>query len=123
MRLLVVGLAAIGLYGVLPIAYREAAGISACPALGPVPACYVVLLAYALIAASVLVGRSGRPVFFFAGWIPVFLLASVGSGLEVLGREACPRTDGNIPTCFLSLALAVGLIVAFRFTKPGFDAI
>ncbi len=77
------------------------------------PACYVVLLGYALIGASVFTGSSLRIPLFAAGWLPVFGLALLGSSMEVIGYEACPRSADNIPTCFFSLALATGVIVAF----------
>ena len=108
-----VGLCIVGLFGVAPIAFRQATGTAPCPALGVVPACYVVLLGYALIGASVFVGVRLRTLLFAAGWIPVFGLALTGSSMEVLGYEACPRSADNIPTCFFSLALTIALIVAF----------
>jgi len=109
----VVGLCTIGLFGVAPIAFRQATGTAPCPALGLVPACYVVLLGYALIGASAFVGVRLRTPLFAAGWMPVFGLALTGSSMEVLGYEACPRGADNIPTCFFSLALTIALIVAF----------
>ena len=120
-RLIIVGLCTIGLFGVAPIAFQQATCAAPCPALGPVPACYLVLLGYALIGASVFVGVRFRPSLFIVGWIPVFGLALTGSSLEILGSEACPRNADNIPTCFFSLALTIGLIVAFiveRFYGP-----
>ena len=112
-RLVVVGLCTIGLLGVAPIAFRQATGTAPCPALGLVPACYVVLLGYAMIGASAFVGVRLRTPLFAAGWMPVFGLALTGSSMEVLGYEACPRGADNIPTCFFSLALTIALIVAF----------
>lgn len=112
-RLVVIGLCTIGLFGVAPIAVQQATDTVLCPALGPVPACYVVLLGYALIGASVFVGVRFRFPLFAAGWIPVFGLALTGSSMEVFGYEACPRSADNIPTCFFSLALTIALIVAF----------
>ena len=112
-RLVVVGLCAVGLIGVMPIAFQQATGAAPCPALGFVPACYVVLLGYALIGASVFIGDRIRPSLFIAGWIPVFGLALTGSGMETLGYEACPRSADNIPTCFFSLAITIALIAAF----------
>ena len=108
-----VALCTVGLIGVAPIAFRQAAGTVPCPALGLVPACYVVLLGYALIGASVFIGVGLRTPLFAVGWVPVFSLALMGSSMEVLGYEACPRSADNIPTCFFSLALTIALIVAF----------
>ncbi len=111
----------IGLLGVAPIAYRNAMGVETCPMLGPVPACYVVLLGYVLTGTSVFVGVRFRTTVFVVGWISVFGLALMASGLEVLGNEVCPRGAFNIPTCFYSLALTTSLISAFfveRFYRP-----
>jgi len=78
-----------------------------------VPACYLVLLGYALMGGSVFVSAGFRTAMFAAGWIPVFSLALFGSSMEAFGYETCPRNENNTPTCFFSLAIAVGLIVAF----------
>ena len=74
-------LAAIGLSGIAPIAYQQLSGESACPALGAAPVCYVVLLGYGLIVTSALITARIRPIVFFAGWGPLFLLALIGSSL------------------------------------------
>ena len=111
------GLGLIGLLGVTPIAYRHAIGIETCPMLGPVPACYVVLLGYSLAAVSVFLRIGVRTPLFIAGWIPVFGLAVMASGLELLGNDVCPRGAYNIPTCFYSLALTTSLIAAFLFER------
>jgi hypothetical protein len=116
-RLVVAGLGLIGLLGVAPIAYRHVTGIETCPMLGPVPACNVVLLGYLLVAVSVFLRTGFRTPLFIAGWIPVFGLAVMASGLEVLGNDVCPRGAYNIPTCFYSLALTTSLIAAFLFER------
>ncbi len=115
------GLGVIGLLGVAPIAYRHAMGVETCPMLGPVPACYIVLLGYALTVASVFAGVRFRTTVFVAGWTPVFGLALMASGFEVLGNEVCPRGTYSIPTCFYSLALTTSLISAIfveRLYRP-----
>ncbi len=44
---------------------------------------------------------------FWIGWLPVFLLASVGGLAEILSDSAvCPQTAGGIPKCFVSFAVA-----------------
>ena len=114
-------LGVIGLLGVAPIAYRHAIGVETCPMLGPVPACYIVLLGYVLTGASVFAGVRFRTTVCVVGWTPVFGLALMASGLEVLGNEVCPRDTNKIPTCFYSLALTTSLVSAFfveRFYRP-----
>lgn len=107
------GLSVFGLFGVVPISIQHATGAELCPTLGFVPACYVVLLGYALIGTSAVVGVRFRTTLFVTGWLPVFGLALMGSSMEVLGYEACPRSADNIPTCFFSLAFATLLVAAF----------
>lgn len=116
-RFVVAGLALIGLLGVTPIAYRHATGIETCPMLGSVPACNVVLLGYLLAGVSVFLRIRVRTTLFLAGWFPVFGLAIMASGLEVLGTDVCPRGPYNIPTCYYSLALTTSLIAAFLFER------
>ena len=120
-RVVFAGFCAIGLYGVVPIVYRHATGVETCPTLGPVPACYVVLLGYALMGASVFVNARIRTPLFAAGLVPVIGLALTGSSMEILGYQACPRSADGIPTCYFSLAFATGLMVLFvveRFYRP-----
>ncbi len=120
-RVVVAGFCVIGLFGIVPITIQHATGIESCPRLGIVPACYVVTLAYTLTGVSMLVGVRLRSALFVAGWMPVFGLALLGSSMQALGNEACPRSVGNIPGCYLSLTLTASLILAFlveRIYRP-----
>jgi hypothetical protein len=105
--------ALVGLAGVLPVSMAELTTGSACPHLGPVPACHLVSIAYAAVLISVLHSRLWKPSLFLLAWSPIFLLAATGSGLELTGHGTCPKTSGEIPKCFFSLGLAVALIVPF----------
>ncbi len=108
----VIGLLALtGLAGVLPISLAELTTGSACPHLGPVPACYLVSVAYAAMLITVLDRRFWRVWHFFAGWVAVFMLAATGTALEILDYGTCPRTGSETPICFLSLGLSVALAV------------
>lgn len=111
------GLSAFGLFGVVPISIQHVTGIELCPMLGFVPACYVVLLGYVLIGASTVAGVRFRTMLFVTGWLPVIGLALMGSSMEVLGYEACPRSADNVPTCFFSLAIAMTLVAAFLLQR------
>ncbi len=104
-RWLYSAVALIGVIGVFPIAQKQFAGTGPCPTLGAVPACYLVLLGYSLIVVSAFVVANHRFKFFAAGWIPLLGLALTGTGLELLGQAACPRSMNGTPTCFLSLGL------------------
>lgn len=122
-RATILGLSTAGLIGVAPIAYRQIAGTAACPALGIVPACYVVFLGYALIAASLIARQRTRTVLFVAGWVPVIILALFSSSLEVFGHEVCPRTASDVPTCFFSLAIGLALAAAFAIDRSMLSAL
>jgi len=115
-RLLIAGLAVAGIAGVLPIVTEHVRG-NVCPQTGPVPACYVVLSAYGLVAISSLLNARPRTVSFAIGWVLLFGFAVVGSTLELLGNDACPQTGNGIPTCFISLSMALALAGAFIFGR------
>ncbi len=117
MRWLLLALAVFGAVGVTPISYQQFAGVKACPVLGPVPACYVVLLGYALLAISALVDAKIRNVLFAAGWFPLFALSMTGTSLELFGHSTCPTTKNGTPTCFISLAIVGLLAVIFFFER------
>ncbi len=105
-RVLVAVLATVGLVGVLPVSLAELQTGKGCPHLGLIPACHVVSVAYGLILVSVIQNRFWKYGLFFWGWVPVFFLAVFGSGLELLGQDACPKTESGWPKCFSSLILA-----------------
>jgi hypothetical protein len=39
------------------------------------------------------------------------VLAATGTALEILDYGICPRTESEIPRCFLSLGLSIALAV------------
>ena len=113
LRLLLAAIAMVGVVGVFPIVQKQFLGTAACPALGPVPACYLVFVGYALIVVSAFASKKYRFLTFAVGWVPLFVLALTGSGLELFGQAACPRSSGGTPTCYLSLGLLSLLIVIY----------
>lgn len=75
--------------------------------LGPVPACMIVFFGYlSILTASVFIKNSKSKHLFYLGWIPVFLLALIGVGLELTQGHICPPGAGGIPQCFYSFAMA-----------------
>lgn len=106
-------LVAIAIFGIVPIAYRQFTGVASCPAIGSVPACYVVLLGYSMLTASVFSRPGIRNAMFLPGWVLVAAPAFLGAGLELVGHEICPRGVGDIPTCFFSMAIVLGLLGTF----------
>lgn len=104
LRILTAILALYGAYAAFTISQLHMSGAEACPTLGPIPACYLVLAGYlAMLLAAI------RPMkrLFIIGWLPVFLLASSGVAGEILSDSpVCPQTLAGFPKCYFSFALA-----------------
>ena len=116
-------LLALGFIGAVKVSYANLMG-SPCPYLAIVPICYVVLIAYGMMIASVLIPHIGcKHYLFCAGWGTAFVIALVGSVAEIAGGGGvCPTTggsgirgasSGSIPLCFASLAMLVVILVLF----------
>lgn len=116
-RLLIVVTCGVALYQLAPVVAAQWQGQSACPMLGPLPACYLVLLGYSAMAAGVLWRGACRQYLFVGGWLPVFLLALSGTLFELGGRVTCPRNAAAEPMCFYSLAIASGLMLAYLLMR------
>lgn len=116
-RVAIFGLAIVVIYGLVPIVVAEWQGYDACPKVGPIPACYLVSVAYAAIGISALVEPRLLTWLFLAGWLPVFLLAASGTTLELFGRKTCPETAAGTPICYYSLTIALILLPVFFFAR------
>ncbi len=112
-RWLLVGISAIGVLGVAQISYSQFAGLSQCPQLGMIPACYIVLACYTLILIAAVCRRAMPSWVFWIGWLGVFAMAISGTVLELAGTQTCPRTASGTPTCYFSLAIAILLALLF----------
>lgn len=110
-------IAASVIYSLWPVILMQWSNGNGCPKLGPVPACYLVGVAYAAIGSAALFAPYRLTWVFLAGWTPVFVLAATGSILELSGRTTCPASATGVPLCYYSLALAVVLIPAFLFAR------
>lgn len=116
-------LLAIGFLGALKVSYANFTG-SPCPYIAFVPICYIVLIAYGLMIAAMLIRNNRcKHYFFCAGWGTAFVIALVGSAAEIFaGGGVCPSSGGgslrgasssSIPLCFISLALTIVILVLF----------
>ena len=101
------------LSGIVPISLAHFQTGDACPSIGPIPACYVVSLAYLAMAIAASIGFRNLKWLFFLGATPVILLAVAGTSLELLGRPTCPRSESGWPLCYTSLIIGLGLLTAF----------
>jgi len=113
----------IGFFGALKVSFANFGG-SPCPHIWIVPVCYVVLMAYGLMIASVVIRHNGcKHYFFCAGWGTAFVIALIGSIAELFaGGGVCPTSgsggirgasSGSIPLCYASLAMLLIILVLF----------
>ena len=113
LRIGLVGACLFVLSGIIPISLAQFRTGDACPMLGPIPACYVVSVAYSAMAlAGVIWWRVALRIFLF-GSVPVIALAVTGTTSELLGIPTCPRSPGGLPLCYLSLAVGLSLLLVF----------
>lgn len=105
------------IYSLWPVIQMQWSNGNGCPKLGPVPACYLVGIAYAAMGVAALFAPYRLTWMFLAGWTPVFVLAATGSILELSGRTTCPVSASGVALCYYSLTLALALIPAFLFAR------
>ncbi len=116
-RTAIVVLAGIGVLGVGRISISHWTGEESCPVLGPLPACYIILIAYSLIVLAMYPRMRQAPLVFIFGWVPVITLAFTGVVSELTDVLQCPHLENGIPQCYLSAALAlfIGLLTWLLF--------
>ena len=106
-RLIIIVLGLFGAYASFDISKTHLSGVEDCPTIGFIPACYVVLLGYFSMVLSVICPKKS---IFIIGWLPVFLLASIGVSSEILSDiPVCPRSENGIPQCYFSFAMSAVL--------------
>ena len=117
-RLLLVLVSGFGALAGLSLTVEHIQTGEVCPHLGPIPACYLVLVAYAMIFASAFtLGKSIGVRLFVVGWIIVFGLAASGVVMELIVGETCPPGPAGIPQCFISFSMAVACLVFFVLAR------
>ena len=108
LRIFLLALLSIGLYGALSVSYLTIMDIAPCPSILNIPACYVVTAGYFLmLTATFLYQKNIAKTLFIIGWLPVLLLALVGSLLELSYGEICPKSSIGVPLCYVSLSFAM----------------
>ena len=106
-------MAAYGAYAALGISISHVGGTEPCPTIVGVPACIVVLIGYLAVLLAIIKPHRWM---FFAGCLPVFLLAASGVAGEMMSDSpVCPQTDTGIPKCYFSFGLSLMLGLAGYF--------
>lgn len=103
------------------LAWREWTTGEACPVVGSVPACYVAFAGYLAMLIGLVVALIGMrlPRIFYTGLVIAGGLALVGSVLELVQGNVCPRMNGtSIPMCYVSLAMSLVIGVLYRTSLP-----
>lgn len=125
-RGLLVGLTATGLWSAGQLSLQQFQTGEACPVLGnAIPACYIALFAYILIALGVALlfaSPSHRTSYlsqslFWSGMVIAAGLASIASIMELISGDICPVAFGDIPMCYISLAFNV--VIAWLYLAGG----
>ena len=111
-RITLVVMVLFGLWGGGRLSYDQYRTGKACPILGEaIPACYIAFAGYVLIALgvslSLAVGRSTGRSAFWAGTAVAGGLAAFATVLELVKGDVCPVAFGNVPMCYISLAMSV----------------
>jgi hypothetical protein len=98
----------LGTYGAISVSYSTFTNISPCPSYFGLPICYVVLLGYLMMLSSLFRRQISRnKKVFYYGWLIVFLIAMVGTFLEFVWGDICPKGFHQLPLCFVSLAFTI----------------
>jgi hypothetical protein len=122
-RLALIVLVVLGLWSSARLAYSHYQSGEACPILGIVPACYVAMAGYLMMAASV-AATIVKPELnlswlFWLGLLAAGGLALLGSGMELAKGDVCPKAYGWLPMCYVSLAFGVLIGILYAFMSRG----
>ena len=117
LRVILVGACIYVLSGIVPISLTQFRTGSGCPSIGPVPACYIVSVAYTAMAVASAVWWRPTLWLFLLGAVPVIALALTGTSLELSGVPTCPRSPDGFPLCYASLAVGASLLAVFLLVR------
>jgi len=118
LRIGIIILATIGFAGVTNISYAHWIGESSCPMIGIIPACYIIFIAYGMVIVSMFLKKNAKKIFLIF-WLPIILLAVVGSIGELTNLAQCPHTQEGIPKCYFSALFSgvIGVMSWFYFKR------
>ena len=110
--ILIVLIAGFAVYGSFGLVLNEWEQGNICPKILGIPACYIVLVCFAVaLIAHLIPSPKTKWIFFFFVGI-VTLIATTGTVGELTGMTKCPRTPGGTPMCFISLGICLSLLTS-----------
>ncbi len=122
-RLALIGLVVLGLWSGGRLSYSQYQSGEACPILGIVPACYIALAGYLMMALALAVTivkpELNLSWMFWLGLLAAGGLALLGSGLELAKGDICPKAFGWLPMCYVSLAFSVLIGILYAAMTRG----
>lgn len=122
-RVALIALIVIGLWSSARLSYRQHQSGEACPILGPVPACYIALAGYVMmsIAVAVTITRMDWNLswVFWLGLATAGGLALLGSAMELVKGDVCPKAYGWLPMCYVSLAFSAVIGILYAVVTRG----
>ncbi len=116
-KFILFALLATGLYGAASVSYTTITGVAPCPTVGFIPACFVVFIGYLFMLIATILMISRRPLnkLFLIGWVPVFLLAFIGSIFEISNGSTCPKSSSGLALCYVSLIFTIIIAMSYLF--------
>jgi len=99
----------LGIYGAGNLAVHEFLEEGTCPKLGIIPACYVVLFCFVIPLITLIFNKSKTIYFLFTGF--ALALAAYATIGQLFDKIQCPKTEGEIPMCYISFVIFSSLIL------------
>ena len=99
----------IGIFGAGGLVLAEIKTGDGCPKFGVVPACLIILICFIVPLIVHLLNKFDSLYFIFTGIAA--LIALIASIMQLTDNAECPKTDGGIPMCYLSLLIFSTLII------------
>jgi len=117
-------LCGIGLIGALNLGYTQFLTGTACPNLGPVPACYIMLgIFVGLFVGTLFMNRwKFLQIIFALCLIAALYISSLASFKQITVGNTCPLSEGGIPLCYFASTLFISILILsvlryFYFTQ------
>ncbi|PHR72424.1 MAG: hypothetical protein COA66_06855 [Arcobacter sp.] len=107
----------LGLYGAFTLSLNSFLGSSICPSVYNIPLCYVVFFSYGMMFVTLSLKNHIKAIFFLSACFVVFLIALIGTFLELFLDNICPINKLEIPLCYLSLFIVIVIFALFMKIK------
>lgn len=99
----------VGIYGTVGLVFTEITVGNGCPKINAIPACIIILICFILPFISHILKKWNFIYFFFTG--VAALIAFYATTMQLTGNAECPKTEGGMPMCYLSLLIFTTLII------------